>query len=135
MKDNILEVKKEIRCIAKAKNLTRMEKYELAKKRSEQLSECERKILIEEGQRDYETYDRIQDIRELFTFFFAGMSMIISVFAIFAKGNDISEQYGSMSLAILLNTLFVIGFFTVIQIYRSDGLNVTQYIIDILKNE
>ena len=104
MKDNI-QVKKEIRCIAKAKNLTRMEKYELAKKRSEQLSECERKILIEECQRDYETYDRIQDIRELFTFLFSGMSMMISVFVIFAKGNDISVQE-AMPLSQLFEVLF-----------------------------
>ena len=71
--------------IAKMKGLPRMERYELAKKRSERLSVNERKLLIEECQRDFESYDRIGDIRELFTFFFAGISMILSAFCHFCK--------------------------------------------------
>lgn len=68
MDDKILEVKKEMMRIAKIKDLPRMERHELVKKRSERLSESERKLLIEECKRDYESYDRIGDIRELFTF-------------------------------------------------------------------
>lgn len=85
MDDKILEVKKEMMRIAKMKGLPRMERYELAKKRSERLSQNERKLLIEECQRDFESYDRIGDIRELFTFFFAGISMILSAFCHFCK--------------------------------------------------
>lgn len=95
MDDKILEVKKEMMRIAKMKDLSRMERYELAKRRSERLSESERRLLIEECQRDYESYDRIGDIRELFTFFFAGISMILSVFAIFAifaNNKDVSVE-------------------------------------------
>lgn len=88
--------------IAKMKDLSRMERYELAKRRSERLSESERRLLIEECQRDYESYDRIGDIRELFTFFFAGISMILSVFAIFANNKDVSvESLASMLLMLL----------------------------------
>lgn len=85
MDDKILEVKKEMMRIAKMKGLPRMERYEMAKKRSERLSQNERKLLIEECQRDFESYDRIGDIRELFTFFFAGISMILSAFCHFCK--------------------------------------------------
>ena len=103
MDDKILEVKKEMMCIAKMRELSRMERYELAKRRSERLSESERSLLIEECQRDYESYDRIGDIRELFTFFFAGISMILSVFAIFANNKDVSlESLDSMLLMLLL---------------------------------
>ena len=63
MDDKILEVKKEMMRIAKMKDLPRMERHELVKKRSERLSESERKLLIEECQRDYESYDRIGDSR------------------------------------------------------------------------
>ena len=61
----------------------------------------ERKLLIEECQRDYESYDRIGDIRELFTFFFAGISMILSCFAIFTNNKDVSEE----SLACFLHMI------------------------------
>lgn len=121
--------------IAKMKDLSRMERYELAKRRSERLSESERRLLIEECQRDYESYDRIGDIRELFTFFFAGISMILSVFAIFANNKDVSvESLGSMLLMLLLFVVVTIAVIAGIQIWRSSGLNITKYMIDVLKD-
>lgn len=136
MDDKILEVKKEMMRIAKIKDLTRMERHELVKKRSERLSESERKLLIEECKRDYESYDRIGDIRELFTFFFAGFSLILSVFAIFANNKDVSEEsLASMLLILLIPIVVTIAFFVVIQIWRSSGLNITKYMIDVLKEK
>ena len=136
MDDKILEVKKEMMRIAKRKDLTRMERHELVKKRSERLSESERKLLIEECKRDYESYDRIGDIRELFTFFFAGFSLILSVFAIFANNKDVSEEsLASMLLILLIPIVVMIAFFVVIQIWRSSGLNITKYMIDVLKEK
>ena len=136
MDDKILEVKKEMMRIAKIKDLTRMERHELVKKRSERLSESERKLLIEECKRDYESYDRIGDIRELFTFFFAGFSLILSVFAIFANNKDVSEEsLASMLLILLIPIVVMIAFFVVIQIWRSSGLNITKYMIDVLKEK
>ena len=135
MDDKILEVKKEMMRIAKMKDLSRMERYELAKRRSERLSESERRLLIEECQRDYESYDRIGDIRELFTFFFAGISMILSVFAIFANNKDVSvESLASMLLMLLLFVVVTIAVIAGIQIWRGSGLNITKYMIDILKD-
>lgn len=135
MDDKILEVKKEMMRIAKMKGLPRMERYELAKKRSERLSENERKLLIEECQRDFESYDRIGDIRELFTFFFAGISMILSVFAIFANNKDVSvESLGSMLLMLLIFIVVTIAVIAGIQTWRSSGLNITKYMIDVLKD-
>lgn len=134
MDDKILEVKKEMMRIAKMKDLSRMERYELAKRRSERLSESERRLLIEECQRDYESYDRIGDIRELFTFFFAGISMILSVFAIFANNKDVSvESLGSMLLMLLIFIVVTIAVIAGIQTWRSSGLNITKYMIDVLK--
>lgn len=136
MDDKILEVKKEMMRIAKIKDLPRMERHELVKKRSERLSESERKLLIEECKRDYESYDRIGDIRELFTFFFAGFSLILSVFAIFANNKDVSEEsLASMLLILLIPIVVMIAFFVVIQIWRSSGLNITKYMIDVLKEK
>ncbi len=135
MDDKILEVKKEMMRIAKMKDLSRMERYELAKRRSERLSESERRLLIEECQRDYESYDRIGDIRELFTFFFAGISMILSVFAIFANNKDVSvESLASMLLMLLLFVVVTIAVIAGIQIWRGSGLNITKYMIDVLKD-
>ena len=135
MDDKILEVKKEMMRIAKMKDLSRMERYELAKRRSERLSESERRLLIEESQRDYESYDRIGDIRELFTFFFAGISMILSVFAIFANNKDVSvESLASMLLMLLLFVVVTIAVIAGIQIWRGSGLNITKYMIDVLKD-
>lgn len=134
MDDKILEVKKEMMRIAKMKGLPRMERYKLAKKRCERLSESERRLLIEECQRDYESYDRIGDIRELFTFFFAGISMILSVFAIFANNKDVSvESLGSMLLMLLIFIVVTIAVIAGIQTWRSSGLNITKYMIDVLK--
>lgn len=136
MDDKILEVKKEMMRIAKIKDLPRMERHELVKKWSERLSESERKLLIEECKRDYESYDRIGDIRELFTFFFAGFSLILSVFAIFANNKDVSEEsLASMLLILLIPIVVMIAFFVVIQIWRSSGLNITKYMIDVLKEK
>lgn len=135
MDDKILEVKKEMMRIAKMKDLSRMERYELAKRRSERLSESERRLLIEECQRDYESYDRVGDIRELFTFFFAGISMILSVFAIFANNKDVSvESLDSMLLMLLLFIVVTIAVIAGIQTWRSSGLNITKYMIDVLKD-
>ena len=135
MDDKILEVKKEMMRIAKMKDLSRMERYELAKRRSERLSESERRLLIEECQRDYESYDRVGDIRELFTFFFAGISMILSVFAIFANNKDVSvESLDSMLLMLLLFIVVTIAVIAGIQTWRSSGLNISKYMIDVLKD-
>lgn len=135
MDDKILEVKKEMMRIAKMKGLPRMERYELAKKRSERLSESERRLLIEECQRDYESYDRIGDIRELFTFFFAGISMILSVFAIFANNKEVSVE--SLESVLLMLLIFIVATFAGIagiQTWRSSGLNISKYMIDVLKD-
>ena len=134
MDDKILEVKKEMMRIAKMKDLSRMERYELAKRRSERLSESERRLLIEECQRDYESYDRIGDIRELFTFFFAGISMILSVFAIFANNKDVSVESLASMLLMLLLFVVTIAVIAGIQIWRGSGLNITKYMIDVLKD-
>ena len=121
--------------IAKMKGLPRMERYELAKKQSERLSESERRSLIEECQRDYESYDRIGDIRELFTFFFAGISMILSVFAIFANNKEVSVE--SLESVLLMLLIFIVATFAGIagiQTWRSSGLNISKYMIDVLKD-
>lgn len=98
------------------------------------MSESERRLLTEECQRDYESYDRIGDIRELFTFFFAGISMILSVFAIFSNNKDVSvESLASMLLMLLLFIVVTIAVIAGTQTWRSSGLNITKYMIDVLK--
>lgn len=62
--------------------------------------------------------------------------MILSVFAIFANNKDVSEEsLASMLLILLIPIVVMIAFFVVIQIWRSSGLNITKYMIDVLKEK
>ena len=60
--------------------------------------------------------------------------MILSVFAIFANNKDVSvESLGSMLLMLLIFIVVTIAVIAGIQTWRSSGLNITKYMIDVLK--
>lgn len=66
MDDKILQVKKEINRIAKARGLIRIERYRLVKEKIRTLSGKELNILIREYYREYDSWVRINVIYFLF---------------------------------------------------------------------
>lgn len=136
MTDKILETKKEMKRILKNKGLTRIERFDLAKEKSELLDEKERKILEKECRRDYESYNRIEDIKELITLGLTGLGLIITLFGIFF--DDVAMTFEQFSNIVYNVTIFVIIMLAVLsftQQYRSRNMFITKYMLDILEEE
>ena len=134
MEDKILNIKKEMKCIIKQKGLIRSEKYKKLKTKSKCLSKKERKILLEECRRDYESYSRFQDIKELITCFFSALSFFIAVIGVF--GNKVDVDYTTYSLLLFKISMINIAIIVILTItigYRSEKMNETKFIIDILE--
>lgn len=134
MEDKILNIKKEMKCIIKQKGLIRSEKYKKLKTKSKCLSKKERKILLEECRRDYESYSRFQDIKELITCFFSALSFFIAVIGVF--GNKVDVDYTTYSVLLFKISMINIAIIVILTItigYRSEKMNETKFIIDILE--
>ncbi len=135
MTDKILETKKAMRCAIRAKGLSRLDKYNLVKDKISSLTECERKILLKECRRDYESYDRSQDVKELITISIAGIGLLITLLGIIVKDLEIiAEQNNTLILNIGVFVLLYIFILAFSQIWRNKNMYITKYMIDILED-
>lgn len=136
MYDKVVEVKKDMIRTIKKKGLTRTEKYDLVKQKSRTLSDYEREILIKECYRDYDSHDRIQDIKSLITVWMAGMSMFISVISIYTDGKNVDyEFFYNLLFCVLVVIVLSILPLSWLQTYRSINMNITKYMLDILNDD
>ncbi len=136
MEDKILQIKKAMKSVIKSKGLTRLEKYNLVKEKSRVLSESEQDILLKECRRDYESYDRAQDIKELITICLTGIGMLITVFGIFFKEKVLSfYQFSTLIVMVCILVSLSILILSAIQSWRSSNLWITKYMIDILEKK
>lgn len=136
MYDKVVEVKKDMIRTIKKKGLTRTEKYDLVKQKSRTLSDYERKILIKECYRDYDSHDRSQDIKSLITVWMAGMSMFISVISIYTDGKNVDyEFFYNLLFCVLVVIVLSILPLSWLQTYRSINMNITKYMLDILNDD
>ncbi|MBE5852895.1 MAG: hypothetical protein E7299_08140 [Lachnospiraceae bacterium] len=136
MTDNILEIKKELKRVAKMRGLTRIQKYNMMIETSKKLSEKEKKLLMKEYKRDYESWDRVKDITELVTTFLTGVGLVVTVFGIFF-GNKLTtfEQFKSILVMVGIVSVIAIMGISGIQSWRSNNLNRIQYFLDILEEK
>ena len=135
MYDKILQTKKEMRNVIKSSGMTRQEKYNLVKLKSNALSNSEREILIKECRRDYESYDRSQDIKELITISIAGIGLLITLMDNIVKDLEINvEQNNTLILYIGVFVLLYIFILAFSQIWRNKNMYITKYMIDVLED-
>lgn len=136
MKDNILKVKKEMKKIIKSKGIARLEKDKLLRKRSQSLSKKERRILLNECRRDYETWSRFRDVKELITVFLTGMGLLITLFEVLNK--DSIERYIDFQSIVVMTTIYIcisVFMLTFAQVFSSARLDISQQMIDILEHK
>jgi len=134
MEDKILKVKKEMKKVLRTNGLTRSDKHNLAKQKAMILDESELSILKKECYRDYEVYDRMGDIKELFTLFFTGIGLIIAVLSTLFKDNLLIyiDTFGIFQL-VLVYVMLGIGGLAATQMRRSNKMHITKHLIDILE--
>lgn len=136
MDDKILKVKKEMKSVIKSKGMTRLEKYNLLRERRNSLSKKERKILLRECRRDYEIWDRFQDIKELITVCLTGLGLIFTVVGILFKDSIGSHiQFYSLLVMTGIYVCFSILVLMIAQLWRDNSMNVTRQMIDILEEK
>lgn len=134
--DKILQTKKAMRSIIKTKEKTRIEKYNLVKEKRDDLSKFEQEILLKECRRDYESYDRVKEIKDLITIYLTGVGMFVTIFGIFFSDKIINlSQFSSIltmvGIAVIISVLVVYY----IQSWSSNNLCITKYMIDILEDK
>ena len=136
MEDKILQIKKEMKRLIKAKELSRIERYELLEKKTEDLDEKEMRILINECKRDYQSYDRSDDIKELITISLTGIGMIITILGIFLKDKVMEFfQFASiMGDTIIFLSIILLGF-AMWQSHRSNGMHTTTFMLNVLEEQ
>lgn len=133
MTDKILETKKAMRCAIRAKGLSRLDKYNLVKDKGSTLTECERKILLKECRRDYESYDRSQDIKELITISISGMGLLITFIGIILKDQIVNADQNNILIDIGIFVILYIFILAFSQMWRSRNMYITKYMIDVLE--
>lgn len=135
MADKILEAKNDIRRIIKNKGLTRIEKCNLVKEKSAVLDEEELKILLKEYHRDYASYDRFKDLKEVISMLLTALGMLVAVCGISFNGIEFgADMFGMLILYIVVYTVIAVWSVTGIQTFRSKNMNNLQYILDILED-
>lgn len=134
MEDKILQTKKAMIRIVKAKGLTRLDKYNLLKEKSNILSEKEKKILLMECRMDYEVSDEIKGIKDIVTVFLTGSGMFLTVFGVFYKGETAKNlQFATLIICILGYIVVAIAILLRIYLYRINTISRIKYLIDILE--
>lgn len=134
MEDKITKVKKDIKCIINTGGLVRVEKSCLVKARFNALSKTERQILLKEYRRDYETYNRTQDIKEIVSVGLTSIGMLIALFGILFQDRVIEVwRHDRIVCNTILFVVFSILSVTGIQIFRSSNMNKIKHILDILE--
>lgn len=135
MGDKILQTKKEMKRIINSKGITRLERYNLAKEKCNVLSEIERKLLIKECRRDYESYDRSKDITELIIIFMTGLGLILTLLEAVADDAVLGiSAFVSMGTFLVIYIALAILAVAWLQTYRSGNMNMIKYMLDILED-
>ena len=135
MNDNILQVKEDMRRAMKSKGITRMEKYNLLIERRAALSDRERKILLNECRRDYESTARFRGINELVSIFISGLGMFITLFGISYKYiTDVDAKFQEMVIITAVYLCISIIMVTVSHVISSGSMDISKQIIDILED-
>lgn len=133
MEDKIIQMKNEMARIIKVEGLTRLERYDLMKRQTKALNKKEMKILIDEYRRDYETYDRSKDTKELIAVGLTGIGLLITVLSIFQKRIEGSIHADSLLLGVYVIIGIVVLSLSLLQANRSRKMDATRYILDILE--
>lgn len=137
MDDRILQVKKEINRIVKAKGLIRIEQYRLVKEKSRMLSEKELSLLIREYYREYDSWKRFKDIQELVTVSLTGFGLLIAVAGLYF-GDNIefsANQFIEMILLVGIMIIFFVVIVGITQLKKNKNMGRIKYIIDILESK
>ena len=136
MGDNILQVKKEMISVINSKGMTRREKYSLLREKRKMLSKKERKILLKECRRDYESWNRFQDIKELITVFLTGLGLFLTAMNIFFKDSiNIYTKFQSILAILCIYVCMSVLILSIVQSWRGKNLNISKYMIDILEEK
>ena len=136
MSDNVLETKKEMGRIIRSKGLSRFEKYTLVRDKSNTLTEDEKKILLQECQRDYKFYKEEQDIKDIITISLTGIGLLIALLGVFFE-EKVTPYVTANPLMIYVGVAVVsyIGLLILYQNIKNKRITVTLYMIDILEDE
>lgn len=135
MDDKILNVKKEMKKIIKSNGITRLDKYNLLKQKSNTLSEIERKLLLNDCKRDYESYERIKDIKEIITVFLTGLGLILTIANVYFKDTYVFTQFEELLILVATYVVFSIIILSLTQNYRGRGMDISKQMIDILEEK
>lgn len=134
MNDKIIEIKIEIRRIMGDSNLNCIEKYDLIKGKVELLNEKEYKILLKEYKRDYKTYDRIKDIKDVLSMFLTGTGLLITIgTSIIKEQLEVVITNGIFFSVIAVYVVLAIVALALIQSWRTFNMNRIQHVLDILE--
>ena len=119
-----------------------MEEYEekkkkiLLKKKAENLSKKERKILINECKRDYESFHRLRDLKDTIMIFVSALGMILSVGGILFEEKLLDyTQFSSIFLTITLYIGGAVLAITFIHVFSRDHIDISKQMIDILEEK
>lgn len=136
MTDKVVKIKKEMKGIIKSRGISRVEKYNLLKKKAENLSKKERKILINECKRDYESFHRLRDLKDTIMIFVSALGMILSVGGILFEEKLLDyTQFSSIFLTITLYIGGAVLAITFIHVFSSDHIDISKQMIDILEEK
>ena len=136
MKDTLLEQKNELKRITIIKSLTRLERYKLVEEKSKELSDRELMLLIEEYNRDYESYNRLKDINNMVTVGVAGINILLLVASIYFDDYMMEfKQFVPLFINSSMAVCVIIMISTFITVYRSYSMTKTKYILDVLIRE
>lgn len=136
MTDKVVKIKKEMKGIIKSRGISRVEKYNLLKKKAENLSKKERKILINECKRDYESFHRLRDLKDTIMIFVSALGMILSVGGILFEEKLLDyTQFSSIFLTITLYIGGAVLAITFIHVFSRDHIDISKQMIDILEEK
>lgn len=136
MWDKIGDVKGQIWDVVKCKKMTRTERYDLIKKKIEQLSETELSILINEYHRELNLVDGYKDFKDVIIPFITSIGILITVFGIFATNTNIANSKELYEFMIYVIGTYAFGAVLVLWAlfyYRGKKLYWIQYILDVLE--
>ena len=134
MDDKIIETKREIRRIISDTKLKRVEKYNLVKNKASQLNELEYNILLKEYKRDYKTFDRLKEIKDIISMFLTGIGLIFTICGSFFIETLSFEMVGGLLGMVAIYVFCAIMLLWLIQVRRTSSMNKIQFILDIIEN-
>ena len=134
MDDKIQKIKKKIKRLVGDPTLNCSEKYDLVKKQSKELSDVEFKILLKEYKREYKSYDRLKDIKDILAMFLTGIGLL---FTMGGSAFIAAERvFVEMETLIVMTTIYILSIVLMlcgVQMWRTTNMNRIQYTLDILE--